>query len=258
MIASLAVGITFLYASYLDIKERRVPFRTWYPMLAVAVPMAAWTYISMLGGDLRVASGYILLVVVFCLLFYVSSAYFHLFGGADAWALIFLTVCIPLYPLEPYLGYPAIAFFPLTVLLNAVILNLAAPVGILCMNIARGNKAPLRYMLVGFPVDGSRIQDSFGFVMEEFEEQDGRLIRHYISFTDAIRRMFAGERRMYTQDLKRDPEDYREELSLYRKAGTVWISYGVPFIVPITAGLVTAIFAGDIFFGIIGIIMGVI
>ncbi|NLD56600.1 MAG: peptidase A24, partial [Methanomicrobiales archaeon] len=35
------------------------------------------------------------------------------------------------------------------------------------------------------------------------------------------------------------------ELSLYKKAGTVWISYAVPFIIPITAGYVTAIIFGD-------------
>ena len=36
-----------------------------------------------------------------------------------------------------------------------------------------------------------------------------------------------------------------EELALYRKAGTVWISYAVPFIIPITAGFVTAVIFGD-------------
>jgi len=55
-------------------------------------------------------------------------------------------------------------------------------------------------------------------------------------------------KRVYTKDLKRYPERYRKELALYRKAGMVWISYGVPFIVPILAGFVTALLGGDILF----------
>jgi preflagellin peptidase FlaK len=40
---------------------------------------------------------------------------------------------------------------------------------------------------------------------------------------------------------------------MYRKAGTVWISYAVPFIIPITAGLISAIFFGDFLFAIMKI-----
>ncbi|HMA06038.1 MAG TPA: A24 family peptidase C-terminal domain-containing protein, partial [Methanomicrobiales archaeon] len=58
-------------------------------------------------------------------------------------------------------------------------------------------------------------------------------------------------KRVYTKDLKRYPEQYKRELALYRKAGTVWISYGVPFILPILAGFAVALFGGDILFTIL-------
>ncbi|MFA7152560.1 MAG: A24 family peptidase C-terminal domain-containing protein [Methanoregulaceae archaeon] len=35
---------------------------------------------------------------------------------------------------------------------------------------------------------------------------------------------------------------------MYRKAGKIWISYGVPFIVPITAGLLSALVIGDLLY----------
>jgi preflagellin peptidase FlaK len=257
VIASIAVVITLGYASVLDLRERRVPFRTWYPMLAIAAPMAAWTYLTLLMADFRLALGVIGMVALFCGLFYVLAAYVHLFGGADAWAMIFITACIPLFPIEPLLGYPPLFFFPLAVFLNAVLLNIATPLGIFLMNIIRGNRAPLHYMFVGFPVDGNRIEDTFGFVMEEFDDQDDELSRRFITFRGAIRRMIAGERRMYTRDLKRNPEQYSRELALYRKAGMVWISYGVPFIVPITAGFLTAVLFGDLIYVALTAVVGV-
>lgn len=255
-IGAFAIGITLLYASWRDLKERRVPFPTWYPMLAVAVPMAVLTYLSLFSLDARTAAGYLVLAMVFCGVFYFSAAYLHLFGGADAWALIFITACIPLFPAEPFLGIPMLAFFPFSVLVNAVILNLATPFGIFLWNVWKGNRAPLRYMFVGFPVEGSRIEDTFGFIMEDFYEEDGQVRRRFIGFGEALRRMVGGERRMYTKDLKREPDRYASELRLYRDAGRVWISYGIPFIIPITAGFFSALFAGDILFELMQWIMG--
>ncbi len=247
ILSSAAIALTLLYASVLDLRERRVPFKTWYPMLFIALPMAVLTYAELFGDSVRFASGLLFLSVMLCGFYYFASAYLHLFGGADAWAMIFITACIPLFPVEPYAGYPIIAFFPLSVMVNAVLLNLVTPLGIFAVNCFRRNRGPLRYLFVGFPVSGDTIQDEFGFVMEEFtEDEDGTVTRRYLSFTEAIKRMIRGERRLYTRDFKRNPEEYKEELRLYRKAGTVWISYGVPFILPICAGFISAIFIGDI------------
>jgi hypothetical protein len=52
------------------------------------------------------------------------------------------------------------------------------------------------------------------------------------------------------------PEEYMKERDLYRKAGKVWISYGVPFIVPITAGLLSALLFGDFIFGLLQVFAG--
>ncbi|MBN2733964.1 MAG: prepilin peptidase [Methanomicrobiaceae archaeon] len=257
-ISSVAIIITLIYASLLDLKERRVPFKTWYPMLLIGIPLALWVYATFLLSNSKAASGYIFLVVIFCAIFYFSSAYLHLFGGADAWAFIFITALVPLYPLEPLWGYPAIAFFPLSVLINAVILNIAAPVGIFIYNIVKGNRAPIFYMIVGFPVDGKKITDSFGFIMEDFEETEDGIKRKFISFNASLKRMISGRRRMYTQDLKKYPGEYKKELDLYARSGKIWISFGVPFIIPITAGFISALLLGDIIYEILKIVMGVI
>jgi preflagellin peptidase FlaK len=197
----------------------------------------------------------ILLLAVFCGIFYIFAR-MHLFGGADAWAFIFISFCIPTFPFTPLLGNPPLGFLSFSVLINALLLNLVAPVGIFVINSIRRNRAPLMYMFFGFPVRGDRIQDEWGFVMEDIEEKKGTISRRFIGFWDSIRRMYAGEGRVYTKDLREHPEEFQKELAMYRNAGTVWISYAVPFIIPITAGLITAIVFGDLLFAFMKIIAG--
>jgi archaeal preflagellin peptidase FlaK len=187
---------------------------------------------------------FILLPAVFCGVFYTFGR-MHLFGGADAWALIFISFCVPTFPFTPFLGIPPLGFLAFSALINALLLNLVAPLGIFIINLVRGNRAPLMYMFFGFPVRGDAIQKEWGFVMEDFEEKNGAVSRKFIGFWDAIRRMYAGKGRVYTKDLREQPGKFARELAIYRKAGTVWISYAVPFIIPITAGFVSAIIFGD-------------
>lgn len=254
IIATVAIGATLIYASVLDARDRRVPHRTWRPALAIAIPAALWVYGQILLADWRTAAGYLVLVAVFCGFFYLFQAK-GLFGGADAYALIIITACIPLSPIEPYFGISPLGFFPFTVLTNAVLINIAAPFAILAKNLIEGNRAPLPCLFLGFPVDGKKIQNEFGFVMEDIREEDGKIVRRFVGFTESLGRMTRGERR-YTKDLRLYPEDYQKELALYRKAGKVWISYGIPFIIPITAGFLTALFMGDILFEIMKILAG--
>jgi archaeal preflagellin peptidase FlaK len=226
----------------------------WYFILIILIYVI--TTITMLfdqGGWGRPAI-LILLTVVFCGVFYTFGR-MHFFGGADAWALIFIAFCIPTFPFTPLLGNPPLLFLAFSVLINALLLNLVAPIGIFVINLLRGNRAPLMYMFFGFPVRGDAIQKEWGFVMEDFEETQGTVSRKFIGFWDSIRRMYAGEGRVYTKELREHPADFSKELALYRKAGTVWISYAVPFIIPITAGLISAILFGDFLFAIMNILI---
>ena len=255
IIPFIAVAVTFLYGSVLDIRDRRVPFRTWYPMLLISAPFTGWFTFLLFMGD----PGYILIIVmatlIFCGLMY-GIAYYGLFGGADAWGLIFIALLIPLFPFEPLLGYPPAPLFVFSVLTNALILNLFIPVFFFAYNTLKGNSAPLLYRFIGFPVKGDEIRSVFGFVIEDFWETPEGLRRRFIPFREAISRM-ASDERVYTRDLREHPEEFRDELALYKKAGSVWISYGVPFFIPITAGLFVSCIFGDILFTLMRVIIGV-
>jgi archaeal preflagellin peptidase FlaK len=228
----------------------------WYFVLIVMI--FAITSILMYYGTTGWGSPslMILFLAIFCGVFYLFGR-MHLFGGADAWALIFISFSVPVFPttaITPILGVPPIGFLAFSVLINALLLNLVAPLGIFAINIIRGNRAPLMYLFFGFPVKGESIQEEWGFVMEDFEVKDGEITRRFIGFWDAIRRMYAGEGRMYTKDLREHPQEFAQELTMYRNAGTVWISYAVPFIIPITGGFVTAVIFGDLLFAFMKII----
>jgi len=252
----LAVGVTYCYASVLDLRERRVPFRTWYPMLAAGLPFTVLFYLLLIDeGDLRATLFFLILTLFFSFLFYLFAR-FRLFGGADAWALIFLAALIPAFPVVPLVGVPPLGYFPFSVLVNAVMLNLVTPIGICIYNLKEGNTAPFPYLFLGFPVDGDRISESYGFVMEDITEDEGGIHRRFLGIGESLMDMTGGGSRVYTLAMRREPEAFAQERDLYRKAGKVWISYGVPFIVPITAGFFTALIFGDIIFYLLTLLMG--
>ncbi|HVP24665.1 MAG TPA: A24 family peptidase C-terminal domain-containing protein [Methanomicrobiales archaeon] len=229
-------------------------FRLWHVEIAVAIQGIAWAGLFLAGaagtGDLL-----LVLVALYAELFLVFAA-MNLFGGADAIALVAIALFVPVFPFMPLFGYPPLPFLPFSALTNAVILNLVTPAGIAILNLARGNRAPFPYTFFGYPVKGDTIENTFGFVMEDFSEEGGRLERHFIPIRSALRRMIKGKGRIYTKHLKEHPEKYRKELDLYRKAGTVWISYGVPFILPILAGFAFALCGGDILFTMLSAVGG--
>lgn len=231
------------YASYLETRKPDTIFSVVWPLLYFMIGALCWFSYALSGGG--TAFLFLGMIEIFCLIFYLFGI-LQLFGGADAWALIFVTLILPLFPFEPFTGYPALAFFPFTVLVNAVVFNLVAPAGLFFMNLLKGNRAPWPYLFLGYPVDGNKIAGSFGFVMEEFKEQDGIITRRFLKLRETLASAVRGQRRVYTRDLRVNPEKYSGELGLYKKAGKVWISYGVPFMVPITAGLLFGLFVGDI------------
>ena len=242
LLSVLSILIT-AYATWLEARNTETLFSNAWPLLYFLIGAVCWSYYSLSGAGVMFL--YLGMIAMFCLIFYLFGI-LQLFGGADAWALIFITLILPLFPFEPLAGYPAVPFFPFTVLVNAVIFNLVAPAGLFIMNVVRGNRAPWPYLFLGYPVDGNAIGSSFGFVMEEFEERNGVLTRRFLRVRETLGSMIRGHRRVYTKDLRTAPEKYSKELGWYRKAGKVWISYGVPFIVPITAGLLFGLFIGDI------------
>src|SRR5512136_711195 len=109
----------------------------WYfiPITFLVYPISSITLIS--GEAWTLNEGlFILLPALFCGMFYTFGR-MHFFGGADAWALIFISFCVPTFPFTPLLGNPPLGFFAFSVLINALLLNLVAPIAIFIINVIR-------------------------------------------------------------------------------------------------------------------------
>ena len=112
---ALGILLTLLYATHLDLKERRVPKPTWYPMLAIGTLPALWFY---LHNPMP-----ILITITIGATAYLMAR-INIIGGADAYAILYISFLLPTFPLDPLFGYPALPSFPLAWLLNTAFLSI--------------------------------------------------------------------------------------------------------------------------------------
>jgi len=156
-------------------------------------------------------------------------------GGADAKALVSLSILFPFYPeiggLPVVLGETDLATivfpFAFTVLVTAaVIVAIVMPLGFLVVNIAaRDMRFP--NVLFGLREDVDKARTSHVWLMERIEK---------------------GQHVFYTRP-RRD-EDLGKELDILKSAGAsrVWVTPKIPFMVPMLAGLVISATLGNLLF----------
>jgi preflagellin peptidase FlaK len=299
----LAVPV-FAWAAHRDLRTRRVPNRTWTPLLVVGVIALLWDVVTLAGAP-GVGRRLFAVQVLVSLGFVAPLGYVFWrlggFGGADAKALITLAVLFPVYPVYYLLGgaYPLhqapLGVFSFTILTNTVLVGVLYPMALAVRNLPRGAFSPA--MFVGRPV-----------AIADIISEHGRLLETTDGFTrrgldiDALR-MYLQWRGSSLSALRDDPEHYRgsapvdpndpgdgsidgsserdatespaepleddpwgaeaflsehaaygttpetlrEGLAVLTEPdrGTVWISPGIPFIVPMLVGLVVALTFGD-------------
>lgn len=159
-------------------------------------------------------------------------------GGADAKAMLALTILVPLYPDAspfPLLTVPAsvrstmqLLFpFSLTVLVNAAILFLVVPVAYLIVNAVRGD-LELPQAFFGTKASLDHLPPHV-WLMERVDRRGERV---------AV--LFPSHR-----------ADESEEITKLRAAGAdrVWVQPKVPFMVPLLVGFLLAFFVGNLMLG---------
>lgn len=119
LIPTLAVVITFVVAAYYDMKNRSIPFRIWFAMVVISTPFIAAWYWSMWTSDKEIFYISLSTIVLLCGIFYFLGR-LKFVGGADAMGMIFLTICLPGYAVEPLTGVPAYGLFPISALVNTL------------------------------------------------------------------------------------------------------------------------------------------
>jgi len=174
------------------------------------------------------------------------------FGGADAKALIALSFLLPVFPdiglfgcELPLNGVPPLNIFAFSTLVNAVLLTLVVPLGILAYNLATLSlheimENPL-YLFIGYRCKISGLKGRHIKLIEDYVCEDGKIKKKFTKSGVVID----------DSTLKR-----LEQLASEGLIGEqVWVTPGLPFMIPITAGFVSAIIYGDMMLGVVMLLM---
>lgn len=229
------------YSCYTDIHTRKVPDRVWKVMLAGGALFVA--YDLWRGGIIAL----VILLISAVFLYVFSEIVFRLggFGGADGKSLIVLAIIIPTYPQIavigrdfPLMGVPLFNLFAFSVFGNAVLLTIVVPMYFLIYNLLtlslKEIMAQPGYVIVGFKADIAQLLGRHIKLIEEYHLEDGRIQTRF-------RRRGA------------DIDDgVVKELESFAAKGLidrcVWVTPGLPFMIPITLGFLTAVILGDMIF----------
>ena len=232
-VSAVAVLLTFLAAAVQDWKTRTVYRATWYPAAVVGGIGAVLFWIEYI--HVPGAFFVLLLSLVFAVLCWIFAV-LGMFGKADAKALVLLSLAVPVTPFAAWI-FPSLA---VSALVNAGILSLAVPLFCLGRNLLKGNRASFWLMCSGTPVPGSSVKDRFGFLAETVTEENGVIKKEFVRVRDSLFSLKSPMR--HTRTFREHPEACADTLRLLERCDSVWVTVGIPLLVPLTAGLVFALF----------------
>lgn len=252
----------FLYASWSDYKTREVSNSVW---VLFAPPAFALTIAELFLFDFPALTFFGVcfgLTAAFAVILFYAGG----FGGADAKALICLALALPFYPRElfsPFSGEisPFMqTFFPLTVFSNAVIFAALTAVYLLIYNLVwrwRTDKSlfegeqreesvgkKILVLLTGYKVSIWKVKEKWHlYPLEDVEKTRDGIKRKLVVFPRDEGRNAAVERLEEAVKNGEIPEK-------------VWASPGLPMLIFITAGLVIALFYGDMVWNMVRFFLG--
>lgn len=253
MVFQVIVVFSFLlYASWSDIKSREVSNKVWALLGPIGLALSlihihltkSYSMLDNLGLS------FLITTVMAIALFYLGF-----FGGADAKALICLSLSLPYYPNNAFTPFfVLIPFLPVSVFINAVFSSVLVAFYALLRNmvwVGSGKSLfeglesePLskKFMslITGYKVKASDLENkSYLYPTEKIEEtQEGEIKRSFQVFVSA----------------EADREASVKKIMDFSKKGLVnevWATPGLPFLVFITVGLVVTLLFGDLVFWLI-------
>ena len=232
-----------LYSCYTDIQTRRVSNQVWKLML---IGVALFVANDIMTGGIPAVIKLLISAVIIYVFVYII---FQLggFGGADAKSLIVLSILFPVYPQIqllgaqfPLEGVPLIGLFAFSVFGNAVLLTTVVPLGLLVYNLLTLSPGEIlerpAYIFVGFKTDISRLLGRHLKLIEEYSMSDGEIHTRF-------RRGGAN----IDEETVKELEGYAARELI---PGRVWVTPGLPFMIPITLGFFVAVFYGDLIFNV--------
>ena len=247
----LFICISFLlYSCCTDLRTRTVPNELWGAVFVAALPLV-------IADALIKGTGYVFYTIIS-----VTGVYLFVyilfrlgaFGGADAKALIALAFIFPVFPdIEvsgyafPITGAPLLDIFAFSTLANAVLLAAVVPLCILLYNLCTLTLSEILekpwYLVVGYKC---RISD--------LKNKHIKLIEDHICENGVVMAKFRRTGVVIDDSVLNRLESFKSQGLIGTR---VWVTPGLPFMIPITAGFITAVVFGDlIFYGVTAFVIG--
>lgn len=234
-----------IYSCYTDLKARRVSNQLWKYMLSLGSVFVIYEIFT--AGLPYLKALFLSGIVVFILVYILFQ--FGAFGGGDAKGLIVLSILFPVYPIfqisgetYPMLGHPLIGLFTFSVLGNALLLTILVPLGMFGYNLLHFSpemlKKPL-YMFIGYRTEVSSLKNKEHLALLEKFEIDER---------GSVKRKLARTGLNFDANQKPEIEDFVKKGLIGKE---IWVTPGLPFMLSITGGFLTAVVFGDLIFYIV-------
>jgi len=247
--ARVGLSLAFLvYASWSDFKTREVSNTVWVAFAPLALALTSLQYFLFAPQSLFIyALSFVATSALSIVLFYSGA-----FGGADAKALICLSLALPTYPiyfLQPFFNI-VIPLFPVTIFSNSVLLAALSVFYAVARNYLWKGRTGKR-LFEGFEKESKWrkvLTILCGYKVEVAELEKGGYLYPlediHVDGEEEIERKLI----VMPKDEKR-AEVIERILNAARRGKLpkeVWVTPGLPFLVFITAGFIVALIFGDI------------
>lgn len=224
--------------AYYDLKTREVRDRLWMVFGCAGLVLYVWEYVSGALTDVQMILVSTSLTAAVAIVLY----RYGFFGGADAKALIAISVILPVYqPLMAFYVHPITA---ITVLTNAVLFALVVPIYNAVSNLAKVARG--EQIFEGFEEERNLRKILACFVGTPASHKEKM---HHSSPIEASK---GDGKKKFSFCLNYDDHDdpYRcHDMHRYSRASThrpIWLSQNLPFLVFMLAGFLAAMLFGDI------------
>jgi preflagellin peptidase FlaK len=262
-LARTAITLSFLfYASWSDYKTREVSNSLW---MLFAPPAFTLTFMELYLYEPSQLLYYGIcfgLTSAFAIILFYSGG----FGGADAKALMCLALALPFYPnnllmpLSNEISPIAQKFFPITVFSNSILMAAATAIYMLLHNVFWHQKTgkklfeeehkkesigkKLLVLMTGYKVSIERLKEKWHlYPLEDLENAEEGFKRKLV---------------LIPKDEERNAivERLAEAVETGKIQDMVWATPGLPMLIFITAGLIIALFFGDIVWIFVRFLLG--
>lgn len=253
--ARIILCLSFLiYASWSDYKTREVSNKVWVIFGPLALALTGFQFLVYSPQPLQLIISYVL---SFAITSGLAIAVFYAggFGGADAKALMCISLALPVYPnylLSQPVGFVS-PLFPITIFTNSVLLGALSVFYALFRNILwifrntegifEGLKSEsfgrkILALVSGYKVMVSKLEKGHMYPLEDvYVNDEGDKRRKLLVFPKDE------EREDIIARIREDVQEEKRE---------VWVTPGLPLLIFITAGLIIALAYGDIVWFLLG------